>query len=248
MRVYLHEATFEGLLSSIYDAYYSNIKPDRIYSKLVYEQNLIDEVIIIKRDNLKFEKVYNAIKNKISKESLNKIYYVFLSEAKESSNLIYNYLRIGFKIGQEVELHKNNDIVLSIDKISKRVFYEKERFIGFVRFKDINNVLFAVINPDFNLLPILGNHFRNRLPNEYFIIYDEKRDAALIYDKEDYYLTKLSKTKKYILMNTTDKNDYENLWRQYFKSVNIEERKNLKLQKRMMPKRYWHNIIEVNNK
>ena len=89
MKVFLHEPTFEGLLSAIYDAYYSSVKPDKIYSKLVYEQNLIDEVIIIKSDSIKFEKVYNAIKNKISKESLNKIYYVFLSELKESSNMIY---------------------------------------------------------------------------------------------------------------------------------------------------------------
>ena len=65
MKVFLHEPTFEGLLSAIYEAYYSSVKPDKIYSKIVYEQNLIDEVIIIKSDSIKFEKVYNAIKNKI---------------------------------------------------------------------------------------------------------------------------------------------------------------------------------------
>lgn len=248
MKVFVHEATFEGLLTAIYDAYYSNIKPDAIYSKLVYEANLIDEVIIINSDNTKFEKVYNAIKNKISKQSLNKIYYVFLSELKESSNMIYAYLRIGFKLGREVELHKNNDIVLNIDKISKKVFYERERFTGFVRFKEINNILYATIKPDFNILPIIGRHFKNRLSNEYFIINDVKRDIAIVYDKNDYYLTNLSKAQKDFLINSKDESNYENLWKQYFKSVNIEERKNPRLQKRMMPSRYWENIVEVNNK
>lgn len=248
MKVFLHEQTFEGLLSAIYDAYYSYVKPDAIYSKLVYEENLIDEVVIIKSDSVKFEKVYTAIKNKISNECLNKIYYVFLSEMKESSNMIYNYVRMGFKLGKNVDLHKNNDIVLNMDKISKKVSYERHRFTGFTRFKEINNILYSSINPDFNILPILGNHFKNRLSNEYFIIEDVKRDMALIYNKKDYYLSKLSKTQKNILVNTPDKGDYEDLWKQYFESVNIKERKNLRLQKRMMPKIYWDHITEVNNK
>ncbi|MPM63099.1 hypothetical protein SDC9_109979 [bioreactor metagenome] len=248
MRVFLHEPTFEGLLSAVYDAYYSSTKPDFICSKIVYEQNLIDEVITIKSDPIKFEKVYNSIINKISKSALNKIYYVLLSETKESSNLIYNYLRMGFKLGKDVELHINNDIVLNMDKMSNKVAYEGHRLTGFIRFKEINNILYASINPDYNILPIIGEHFKERLSNENFIIHDIKRDIALIYNKKDYYLTNLSKTQKNILMNSDDKGEYENLWKQYFKSVNIEERKNPKLQKRMMPTRYWNNIIEVNNK
>ena len=39
----------------------------------------------IETDEVKFEKVFNAIKNKISKDSLNKIYLVFLSEYEENS-------------------------------------------------------------------------------------------------------------------------------------------------------------------
>lgn len=248
MKVFLYESSFEGLLSAIYDAYYLPIKPDAIYSKLVYENNLIDEVITIKGDSVKFEKVYNAINNKISKKSLNKVYYVFLSETKESSNMIYNYLRMGFKMGKDVELYKHNDIVLNMDKISKKVYYESHRLMGFIRFKKVNNVLYASISPDFNILPLLGSHFKDRLMNEYFIIHDIKRDIALIYDKEDYYLTNLSETQKDILMNTPDEGEYENLWKEYFKSANIEERKNPRLQKRMMPQRYWNHMVEVNNK
>lgn len=248
MVIFLHEQTFEGLLSAIYEAYYSSIKPDKIYSKIAYDPNLIDEVITVKSDPIKFKKVYDAIKNKISKECLNKVYYVFLSELEESSNIIYSYIRMGFKLGKDVDLHKHNDIVLNMDKISKKVSYEKHRFTGFVRFKEINNILYSSISPDFNILPLLGSHFKSRLSNEYFIIHDIKRDIALIYDKKDYYLSSLSEEQKNILVNSCDTGEYQNLWKQYFKSVNIEERENPRLQKRMMPSRYWDNIIEVNNK
>ena len=38
--------------------------------------------------------------------------------------------------------------------------------------------------------------------------------------------------------------EFEDLWRNYFKSTTIKERINLKLQKRSMPKRYWNNLTE----
>ena len=44
---------------------------------------------------------------------------------------------MGFKIGKDIELHKNNDTVLNIDKLDKRVSLESHRFTGFVRFKEI---------------------------------------------------------------------------------------------------------------
>jgi len=36
------------------------------------------------------------------------------------------------------------------------------------------------------------------------------------------------------------------LWKKYFKSMAIEERKNLKLQQQNMPKKYWKYLVEKN--
>ncbi|ETI99568.1 MAG: hypothetical protein Q611_LSC00264G0001, partial [Leuconostoc sp. DORA_2] len=41
------------------------------------------------------------------------------------------------------------------------------------------------------------------------------------------------------------KDEYSSLWKCYFKSTTIEERKNLRLQRQMMPKRYWKHIFET---
>lgn len=245
MLIFLYDSTFEGLLTAIYDGYYSKYKPDKIYSIEKYEPNLIDKVISIKTDMIKFKKVYDAIDSKISNTSLKKIYYVYLSEMKESANMIYYYVRMGFKLGEAVELHKHNDIVLNIDKISKKVSLEKHRFTGFIRFNEINGFLYAKIEPDFNILPIIGNHFKNRLTNEYFVIEDKKRNIALVYDKNNYHLTVLSKEQKEMIINSDNIGMYENLWKQYFKSTNIVERENSRLQKRMMPTRYWDNLTEL---
>ncbi|MEG1200053.1 MAG: DUF4130 domain-containing protein [Algoriella sp.] len=39
---------------------------------------------------------------------------------------------------------------------------------------------------------------------------------------------------------------YQELWKSYFKSTTITERKNSKLQIQMMPKRFWKNLTEYN--
>ena len=77
MVVYIYDNTFEGLLTCIYEAYYSSIKPEAIYSKKVYKHNLIDEAINIETDTSKSIKVYDAIESKISKSSLKK-YIMFI--------------------------------------------------------------------------------------------------------------------------------------------------------------------------
>ena len=87
MRVFLFDSTFEGLLSAVYDAYYSKDKPERIYSEATYEVNFIDTVVKIETDLEKFQKVYNAIEKKISKDALNKVYYTYLSEEKEGAKI-----------------------------------------------------------------------------------------------------------------------------------------------------------------
>lgn len=37
---------------------------------------------------------------------------------------------------------------------------------------------------------------------------------------------------------------YQKLWRSYFKHITIEERKNLKLQRQHMPRRFWRYLPE----
>lgn len=84
---------------------------------------------------------------------------------------------------------------------------------------------------------------KNRFPREYFIIHDISRQKALIYNTNFYEIIDMD-------METYEKlkfhnDEYTDLWKTYFKATTIEERKNLKLQCRMMPKRYWKHILET---
>ena len=46
----------------------------------------------------------------------------------------------------------------------------------------------------------------------------------------------------------TEEEFIEDLWKTFFKTVAIKERENLKCQRNFMPKRYWENMIEMEDK
>lgn len=245
--IYLYDGSFEGLLTCIYDGFYSSDCLENIYNM---KQNniplLLDNIIEVPTDMLKFTKVKNSIIKKINTLSLKKIYVTFLSNYENKEILIYNYLRKAFKIGNNIHSFLNIDEVRIVDMINKRVKFEILRLRGFIRFNYIENkFLYASIEPDNDILEFLGDPFKERFSNEYWIINDLTREKALIYNKINYEIIDFTKDDSKKL--TSFKDEYQVLWKTYFKSTTIEERKNLKLQSQMMPKRYWKHIFETNS-
>lgn len=245
MFVYIYDGSFEGLLTSVYEAYYTQEKPEKILKNIEFEPSLIYKPIYIHTDLDKFHKVYDAINTKIGNEALQNIYYTFLSELKDSSTLIYKYIKLGFKIGRDLPEYLHLDTVLKIQDISKKVTCEAHRMLGFIRFTDLhNNIYYAPIEPDHNLLTLVSPHFANRLATERWIIHDLKRDLASLYDNGQWIITTFKKD-KYLEFNIRDKQEeYENLWKEYFKSAAIEDRLNPKAQRRSMPIRYHKHLTE----
>ncbi|MCI1477857.1 MAG: TIGR03915 family putative DNA repair protein [Clostridium beijerinckii] len=246
MKIYLYDDTFEGLLTSIYDAFYSNgSPPTSIYGKSQTNTPLLlGNIVEISTDINKFKKVKNAIINKINFLSLKKIYFAFLSNYEDKGIIIFNYLKIAFKLGPDVHDFLNIDVIRLVDNITKKVLNECHRFEGFIRFNQIEEkLLYSSIEPDNDILELIGDHFKNRFPREYFIIHDISRQKALIYNTNFYEIIDMD-------METYEKlkfhnDEYTDLWKTYFKATTIQERKNLKLQCRMMPKRYWKHILET---
>ncbi|KLE16050.1 TIGR03915 family putative DNA repair protein [Clostridium sp. C8] len=241
----VYEDSFEGFLTAIYYAFYSKTSIESISTEEELEINLLSEIKYIDTDLNKYNKVKDSIVIKIDPLALNKIYKLYLSNYKNKGTLCYKYLKIAFKLGSDVHKYLHLDAVKEIDNIERRVSLEAHRFNGFVRFISVNNnFLYSSIEPDNNILEIISPHFQNRFSNEYWIIHDVKRGIASIYDKISWEIREMDLE---VYNNLKDYNDdFQSLWKGYFKSTTIEERINPKLQKRMMPKRYWNNLTEIN--
>lgn len=247
INVYTYDGSFEGFLTCIYESYYRKDSPDEIISRFEYEPTLISNQVIIKTDIIKADKVVNAITEKISLDALQNIFYVFLSNVPSSDTILYAYIKLGFKLGGKIDMHLHNDVVLNVHKIKRKVIIETHNMLGFIRFKEVaHNFFYSSIEPDHNILSLISPHFAERLSSERWIIHDLSREIAALYKDDKWIIISFKKDVATALLNNKDGLYYETLWQEFFRTIAIEERKNPRLQARLMPKRYWKHLTEFN--
>ena len=237
---YIYDGTWEDLLKVISWLFKEKRKPFQIIEETQYENNLLTPP---------FKPVINiktlTLKKYISKEVLKISYYVFLSNEKDKELIIYYFLLNSLKYQKNVLYMRNLKCVNKALTISNRVSREAHKWKGFLRFKEMqNNIFFAEFNADNNILGILANHFKKRLPKEKWVIKDEKRDILCLYDQKNCYFLEGKEIKLDLNINNEEKN-MEELWKSFFKTIAIKERVNKKCQQNFMPKKYWPNILEM---
>lgn len=240
---YIYDGSFDGLLTSIYEAYYGKDDIDDIVSQDSMEENFLIQKRFIQTDKEKANRVYIAIETKISEESLRRVFNAYLSELPKHGIIILKYIQLAFKMGPQVDLNLSMDIVREMDNIYHKVGKEAHRMLGLIRFKQLENgILYSSIEPDHNILGLIAPHFASRLSNENWAIHDVKRGMGVFYNKKEWVIKDVKITDSLIIRE--DEVEYQELWKAYFKYIAIETKANPKLQKRNMPMRYWKHLIE----
>ncbi|KUG04429.1 domain often clustered or fused with uracil-dna glycosylase [hydrocarbon metagenome] len=204
-------------------------------------------------DPLLAKRVYRAIEEKISPDALENIYHVYLSSSSEKENLILNYLRLGFKMGSKVDLYLTHPDVYPVHKLDRKVTLEVHRLLGLLRFKDTGRFLYSVMSPDHHILTLIADHFADRLAGERWIIHDQKRKLAIVYDGQDHNKDKSALQHKWYLTDfaghmddsiTSEEQHWQQLWQLYFQHISIESRYNPRLQSQFVPRRYRRHLVE----
>ncbi len=240
--IYIYNGEFNALLNLLAYFFQNKIKPSNI-KKEGYLGNLFDYVINLNLDN---KDLTSQFINYFGKYNMHQIYYVFLSNEDNKELIIYYYLLNFFKYRENLVKMRNLKCVNETLRICKKVGNEAHRFKGFVRFKELKNkILYATISPDNDILEIISVHFKKRLKNEYWLIKDEKRKIISVYDKKDFYILKEDELNIKDLILSDSEKDMERLWKTFYDTVGIKERTNERCRMNFMPKKYWHNILEV---
>lgn len=240
---YIYDGTFEGLLTCIHHHYYIE-KASAISVKGEYQPSFLNGSMEVVTDETKADVVYEAIERKISSYDLRRIYKVFLSCDPDKEMKILRYIVLGFKKGSAISMLHGDPVVFDVQSLEKKISREKERMLQFVRFSVMkNDVLYAKIEPDHDVLELTAHHFCDRYRNDPFIIHDPKRNKAMIAFRGEWYITYFEE--KDIPEISADEEEYRRLWKTYFDNVAIKERKNPRCQKNFMPIRYWKNLTEM---
>ena len=138
--------------------------------------------------------------------------------------------------------------VFAVQKAAGKVRHEIHRLTGMLRFRpDESGAYIARCAPDHFVLPALEDHFTGRFGATPWAIIDEKRRLCLC--RKDSGPARLIPWHPECLSGQVSSaqvssgqaagvSGAEDLWRLYFRSINIESRKNLHLQHQLIPERY----------
>ena len=251
MTIVLYDATFAGMLTAIFEVYEYKLHQSSICRDTATTGSLFGTTHNVITNIAKSHRVYKKLQDKLSPNALKQLYDCYLSELKDIEDIILRYVQYALSSTRAIENDYGNADVLQVQQVSRKVHREKHRMEAFVRFQLTKDELYyAIVQPDYNVLPLISKHFKNRYADQRWLIYDGLRKYGLYYDKEKVEEVQMNfsddMNNHQTLKEIFDEKEelYQQLWKQYFSSVNIVARKNMKLHIQHMPKRYWRYLVE----
>lgn len=254
-KIYVCSDNIEGIFTAIYDIYthVSEHKTRHDDCKIICGEignfELFSDYIDVVTDSEKAMKVTRTICDRFGFETYEYFLYAASCSDDSKATAIYKSIVTGFreKAGFKLMNMWTNPYVASVIELHRTAKNEFGSWREFLQFQEINNgVLFSRIGPKCDILMFLASHFANRFPNENFMIYDEIRDKYLVHEKQSECVIVMGNGVNPDEQSLRSENDYmyENLFKVFTSSIAIKERKNLKLQKQLMPLRIQKYKIE----
>lgn len=240
MTYYTCKCKWEDMLTCIYDAWSSKKGHQNIKLLLepVEQYTLFDEYIHVEADLTKVSKLMDAVNLKISTYFYHAMMYTALAYESDVLDNIYRCMILGFAYGPGVlNMVQYRDIMRN-QQIRTRLGKEINRFQEFLRFHQIENDFYvAHFEPKSRIVIALGPIFEDRMPSENWMIIDDVHKEAVIHPKdESFYIRQLSDDEYERLSETEKINDeFTDLWKAFFNTIAIEERRNEKCQRNLYP-------------
>jgi probable DNA metabolism protein len=250
MTTIIYDGTWSGMLTLIFEVFEYKLAVTNIYRKGTSVQpGLFGSTKTIITEKTKALRVWKGLAKKVTNVALSDLYKVFLSEQPQIEVTLCSVITFYFSKINKPDLNYGRDDVLKVKQVAKAVDRERHRMKAFVRFKRLKDDLyFSMIEPDFNVVPLIRQHFHDRYADQKWLIYDIKRNYGIYYDLTEVLEIELDFSNDdcstNITLEHTEESLYNDLWQRYFRHVNIKERKNMKLHIQHVPKRYWKHLIE----
>ncbi|KGT48384.1 TIGR03915 family putative DNA repair protein [Acinetobacter sp. HR7] len=256
MARYCFDGSLTGLLSCIFRAFAFKEYEVSVTANLHAQNGLFDEFIHVASNDEHGQRVWQGLKQKISSASLRAFYFAFLSEQEQAFQNLFDFAVYVFQNQYPVDQDYGHSAVIGMSQWAKQVGREKHRMEAFVRFKKCKDGLFlSLVKPDFNVLPIITRHFKERYQDQSWLIYDEQRQYGIYYDLQQVHQVEMNaeaidpqarigRSQAFSIELDDEEVLYDQLWKDYFQSVNIQARRNIKLHIQYVPKRYWRYMNE----
>ena len=239
MTYYLVDGTEDCFFTAVFDAFKD--KNCIITSERDLQIGLDSEFREVIADKTKAERVKKKL-NALDKLCLEDIGLLLRSCDTLKEQTAFEYIKLIIAHGGEVRNMLATPTVMEMTTMRGKVTTEIHKLKGFLRFiENAEGVLYAPYSPDNEITDLLAPHFARRFSNQRFVIHDIKRKKAAMFDGDEIVMFDAEGAEIYL---SEYQQHFEDLWRQYYKSVNIESRPHEKQMKGYMPVRYWKFLPE----
>ncbi len=135
MNIFLYDKTFEGLLTSVFEAYSRRTFPDALLLEGEPLPLFCDEIFTVITDEEKSGRVWRGLQKKLSSAALACLAQCWLAEEPETPMLLFRYIRKAIDAPRSIETNFADRDVLEFSRMWKRVDWERIRLLQFVRFQ-----------------------------------------------------------------------------------------------------------------
>ncbi len=264
---YLYDGSLEGLLSAIFAAYANHVVPTDI-ACAGHLQPRLGQVLVDIDTNLEHaSRVQAGLCRVCGTSAFEAVKAASLSDDPQAGTITYHFIRHAMKTNKAPDYPScpyrgkcfgncrfakkgsgRSDIahpaVEPFNKIVQAVGAERHRILQFLRFEHMEGDLwFARCNPKASVVPLVMDWFVGRFNTQAFMIYDEVHHIAGVYEGRDWYLVKTEKIN--LPSRSSEEKTMRHAWKRFYDTVAVESRFNPELRRQFMPKRFWRNIVEM---
>lgn len=246
---YLHDGSFEGLLSAVFLAFERHELPTDVVASEHYEPRLGQEPVMVETDIQHALRVRKALVGAAGDRTFRALLYASLNDDYDVGITALRFVAyvMAASPAQRRKGIMNNlshPVVGRIEQLRLRASNEAEKMRQFIRFSHLENgIWFARCNPNVSVVPLVMGHFAARLNDQPFIIYDENHKLSGIYDCRSWQLVRGEAHES--AAPTSHDAIMTEAWQAFYDSLCVDARYNPELRRNFMPKRLWKNLPEM---
>ena len=248
-RHYVYDGSWPGLLTVVFTLFTEKRPALSVVRDRMQVTDLFVDVCAVETNDPSAARVQSRACSLLGARRMRDLRLCHLAERAEVDLLLVEFLTLSFTGGAVNDTR--DPTVMGLRKWRKHVGHEKHQMEAFVRFQEnTDGVWTATIAPAYNVLPLIATHFRKRYADMEWVIADKLRGYGLHHRHGKLHAVQFVHTPDSLfpaphIEAASNEPAYVALWKTYFRSVDIPERRNLKLQMQHMPKRHWKHMVEM---
>jgi probable DNA metabolism protein len=245
MTDFVYDGSFDGFLTAAERALPA--KDARVVPMGMQAADLFAAAVSVATDDDAAGRMRRRIGTAAGADELDTLLLVHSSAHPDRHRLLLSYVRLTLRAGRSIAAEIGRPDVLAVRKIRDRVSLEMAHVLGFVRLRRVGGRLYyAPITPDADIAGLIGPHFAERFPDQALVLHDTGRGIAFWADGAARGIVDMRGLPAGLArkLETDCDPDVETAWRAYFRRIANPERRNPRLQRRLMPARYWDTLVE----